>query len=110
MSLNYLNEIEQNQIQVFLDNPTMKEAVKKVILAGIYFNGVLRPGEPANPTMNFALAMASAAISQAIENEKVGEDLKARAIGIGLLKDAFEQLESLRKVKVEEKKQVNPAR
>ncbi len=104
MSFEYLNEIEKDQIQGFLNNPTMKEAVKKVVLAGIYFNGTLRKAEPANPSRNFTLALVNAGISQGATDSEIGQDIRGRAIGIGLVEDAWNQLENLKKpvVKVEE--------
>lgn len=108
--MDFLNTIEKSEIEKFLENTTLKEAVKKVLLSGIYFNGTLKEGEKANATRNFALALASVGISQGITDEVLGQDIRARAVGIGLLEDAFSQLETLKKVEVVKEKVKNPAR
>lgn len=108
--MDYLNEIEKQEVQKFLENTVLKEAVKKVILAGIYFNGTLRPGEKADPLRNFALSLVSSAIANGTRNEQIGEDVRAKLIGVGLLEDAYQALEKLKKVEVRETKKVNPAR
>lgn len=112
MSLAYLDKHEEEAIQRFLENPRMVEAVKKVLLSGIYQNGTLKPGEVADPTRNFALArlMTSIGSGEKVDKEKIGEDLWICAMGIYIVQDCFRNLESLKKVESKEKEKVNPAR
>ncbi len=87
--MEYLSDIERAKIETFMADKVMVEAVKKVLLSGIYYNGTLKPGEKADPLKNFALALA---FDPMIPAQKVGEDLKASAQGISLLEQGFRKL------------------
>ena len=107
MDLTYLNDIEKDALYSFNQNETMVRAVKKVLLAGIYENGILRQGDKAEPLKNFALALA---FKTEISNEQVGADLRASAAGIRSVELAFNKIAEIqpkKDVKVEVK---NPAR
>lgn len=110
--LDYLNEIEKNQVEAFVSNETMKLAVKKVLLAGIYNNGTLKQGQDPKATQNFALAGVIKAIAngEKVDYQSIGQDLTACATGIYLLETGFQQLEKLKKVVSEPKEKKNPAR
>ena len=49
---NVLSKEEQAELEKFNQYPMMKQAVKKVLLFGIYNNGTLEPGKEADPTVN----------------------------------------------------------
>lgn len=88
--MEYLNDIERQEIIKFNQNRTMREAVKKVLLEQVYFRGTLREGEPANPLQNYALAFASK--TSQFSNEKVGEMLRATWEGINAVESGFDSL------------------
>lgn len=105
----YLNDIEKEQIEAFYKNEPMREAVKKVLLAGIYHNGTLKAGEKAEPQKNFLLSMAATASRTGVPNETLGADLRAAAEGITVVEAAFKELSTFSKLVVAEKIKVNEA-
>lgn len=92
----YLSDIERQKIQSFINDETMFEAVRKVLLAGIYFNGTLMKDEVANPANNFALQMPFQADVQGIilSDEQIGADVRAQVKGIRLLEGGFLELKN----------------
>lgn len=52
----FLNDLEKELVEAFYKNETQREAVKKVLLMGVYNNGVMKPGEKHNPSVNWALS------------------------------------------------------
>jgi len=102
----FLNPIEQAELQKFADNVTMVEAVRKVLLAGIYFNGTLRDGEKANPGVNFAINLGEENRS----NEQIGAESRATSLGIRYIQTGFKELEGYKSVPKEEKVEKNKAR
>ncbi len=88
----------------------MREAVRKVLLAGIYNQGVLKPGYPAEVASNFALALVFNNAKGEISNELLGQDLKASAMGIRLVDTAFKRMAGMLPEDSEKKKVINQAR
>jgi hypothetical protein len=98
--VSYLNEIEIAEVEKFLENSTLVEAVKKVMLSGLYAQGVLVPGQKADLTRNFALGEVVTAMNNgiALPNEQLGQTLRGKAEGLSLVEQAFRDLEKMRKV------------
>ena len=94
MKLRYLNDVEIDSLQQFIDNPVLMSAVKKVLLSGIYFEGIIKEGDDIDPKENFLLALAN----QDKSAEELGKELRARAEGIRLLELGFKKLERFKKV------------
>jgi len=105
---NYLNDIEKAEVQKFIENKTLLEAVRKVILAAVYHNGTLKPGEPAEADVNFALSITGP-MEQVLSNEEIGARIRGKNYAIGLLLQGFNELEKFKKV-AENKPKTNPAR
>ena len=101
--MDYLNEIEKDQINAFLKNLTMKEAVKKVLLSGIYFDGTMTAGNPANPLKNFILGTMTTEHAQSLTQEQRGAKLDAIINAVSVIESGFSKLEEFRKVEVTEK-------
>lgn len=104
----YLSDSEQQKIASFMRDTKMVDAVKKVILAGIYFNGTLKPDVKANPLKNFALSLA---FDPKIDNEALGADLRATAQGISFVEKGFGELGKIAELASvpKAKKEKNPA-
>ena len=106
-----LNEIEKAKINQFLEDEVMKEAVKKVLLADIYDNGVLKEGEPANKqNWVFGLVMNEAGQDYKQTNEEIGEKLRACIEGIRAVELGFKHLEEFKIIKIETTPKENGAR
>jgi hypothetical protein len=93
-STEILNEIEQEKIALFNEDKIMKEAVRKVLLAGIYENGTLKSGVPADPKRNFLLSSAN---NMNLTNEVLGQEVRAAYWGIALLEKGFDKLSEIKK-------------
>lgn len=94
----FLTDLEVEKIMAFQADATMREAVRKVLLAGIYYNGTLEPGTAANPAQNFLLTQAfEAAIgNRPITDEELGQQVRGLASGIRQLEVAFKELSELK--------------
>jgi hypothetical protein len=91
-----LNDVEIAAIQAFYENVGMRESVKKVILDGLYNQGVIKPGKPHDALHNRALVIAQEGGS----NEEIGAKLRAFSEGVTLIEHAFNQMSAI-KTKVE---------
>ena len=104
-----LTDIEKQKIQRFLEDKITANAVKKVLLYGIYYNGVLNAGLEIDPTINFALNLAFK--KEHVTDEQIGRDLRACAEGIRLVESGFVQMGKLIPDLSEESKEIiNEAR
>lgn len=105
-----LTEREQDALNSFVGNQTMLEAVKKVVLSSIYFDGTITKEGIPNSLTNFMLAKVSVAETQGLSNEQLGADMKASLAGVQLIEKGFAKLERFNKRKKPENKGSNPAR
>lgn len=96
-----LNDQERAKIELFVADELLFEAVRKVVLFGIYGNGVMEPGVKHDPSQNFALAQVFRALNQGlpISDDELGQNLRAQAAGIKLLEVAFGQLENIQELR-----------
>ena len=100
---------EKEQLNSFVNNETMKEAVRKVILSAIYFDGTIHKNGIVDPTTNFALILAS--MDLGIDDEKLGKQMKISLAGVQLMEKGFKRLERFDKKKQkQEEERSNPAR
>src|SRR3990167_8562358 len=100
---------EKEELNRFVNNPVMFEAVKKVALSSVYFDGTIRKEGIPDPLTNFALALAS--LGMQITNEELGKSLKESLAGVQLLEKGFQKLQRFNKKKVEPREEkLNPAR
>ena len=113
---NYLNETEKHKIRQFLADDTMREAVKKVLLSGVYYDGRLNAGEGADPQRNFLLGfftnqkgMVPPPVS-VMPDVELGQQLRALVHGISMVESGFKELEKLKEVEIKKEDNKNPAR
>lgn len=106
----YLTDREKEKIEQFYKDETMREAVRKVLLAGIYHHGTLTAGLKApDSNQNFLAYMASMASQTGVTNEIIGADLRAKVEGIRIVESSFKELGTYQKLVVAEKVKVNKA-
>jgi hypothetical protein len=107
-----LNSEEIIELQGFLNKPKLVEAVKKVLLYPIMYQGVLRPGETPEPGKNFLLQLVASQMKRQgmINNEALGADLSGKYEGMTAVMSAFEEMKSLKVEKVVEEHKKNKAR
>lgn len=102
----FISDIERQKLEVFNADPIMKEAVKKILLKGIYENGTLRAGIQTEPLKNFALSLA---FTPGVSNEELGSDLRARAAGIAALESAFTKIGEYKQSPPDNGEEINKA-
>ncbi len=102
-----LNETEKILVQQFYENEMMREAVKKVLLQAVYSDGVLKPGEPADPLQNRLIAWLSNNLEQ--PDSIIGANIRATYWGLNALTVGFNKLAEYKKVEPKQDK-LNKAR
>ena len=107
---NILNEVEKNELSKLADSPVLMNAIKKVLLRGVYFDGTLKAGEKPEPLKNFLLSIISKSMDIAQADKKIANDLKAICMGIQVVEFTFKELEKFRKIDKKAEEKENPAR
>jgi hypothetical protein len=109
---NILNEEEKTRLQKFLDDPVMKEAVKKILLAGIYTNGTLQPGVESDFAKNWAFGLLINERGEELSqtNDQLGQRLRAAIEGVKFLETGFIQLEKFKIINIDVSGKENQAR
>lgn len=102
-----LDDVEKLALQRFADDPITLEAVRKVLLAGVYYNGTLRKKMTPNPQYNFALSLAMA--KGEFSDEQIGRDLRAAAEGVRMVQNAFSQIAAFKEDSTPQRSIKNPA-
>jgi hypothetical protein len=108
-----LNDKEKKQIQNFLANTNMKEAVKKILLASIYSNGTIKPGEDPDYLRNHFLGLLlepRTGQEYNLTNEQLGAKFRARIEAVILLDDGFKQLDKFEIINIEIPEKKNPGK
>jgi hypothetical protein len=91
-----LNPLEITKIEQFCGDEVMYQAVEKVILQGIYAHGVLKPGLKADPLINGAFSLVQHSSGYPMNNEVLGEHLRAVWQGVNAMKNAFDSLKTIK--------------
>lgn len=96
--IDYLSDEEKEKIVRFNEDTKLVEAVRKVMLAGLYKAGTLREGLGADPLKNGALTLAFATLNvrAALTDEQLGQDIRALAHGLNALETAFQELNKIK--------------
>jgi hypothetical protein len=100
--MNNLTENEISNIEAFCKNKEMYDAVKKVILAGIYSHGTIQAGEKPDPLRNAAFGLAALSTNNPIPDEIMGQHIRGMWAGVNALENAFIELSNI-KLKKEDK-------
>ena len=104
-----LSDAEKEYIQQFYMNEPMRESVKKVLLACVYYNGVLQKNQQPNPLVNFALGLVSNKIELKLSNEEIGEKLSTQWEAIQLIEMALSNMAKFKPIE-RERSEENQAR
>ena len=97
----FLTELEISKVEQFCEDKVMSEAVKKVLLSGIYSQGVIEKGFDHDPLQNAAFNLASQAITNPIPDAELGANLRGMWAGVNYLHNAYKELS-----KIKERKEV----
>lgn len=93
---NYLTELEIDKIENFCKDEVLFNAVKKVILQGLYTHGTVQKGLNINPLQNGAFALASVAMNNPIPDEMLGQHIRSMWSGLNALENAYADLKSIK--------------
>lgn len=93
-----LNELEKAKVEQFCADEPMMAAVKKVLLAALYSHGVVGANGEVNPLINGAFGLVSLALKDAkpIDNEILGQNLRAQFAGVSILENAYEAMKLIK--------------
>lgn len=106
----YLTEVELSKINQFLSDEAMYDAVKKVLLAAVYYNGVLIKGEQFE-ARNQAFDLISKAYQngETVSNELLGQELRGLFEGVNALEQGFSRLKLMKEPEKKLKVDINNA-
>lgn len=98
MTKEYLTELEVDKIESFCKDEAMYEAVKKVLFAVLYHDGVVTKGEKVD-VKNGAFSLIANAYSENkdISNEELGQQLRAKFEGVHTIHEGFTQLKTIKR-------------
>jgi len=109
MTKDYLTDQEIKKIEAFNSDKVLVEAVRKVLLQGLYTHGVIKKGQKHNPLHNGAYKLAGLAIENPITDELLGQHIRGQFAGINALENAFNELEGITSKVKPIKSPFNPA-
>lgn len=106
----FLSDIEIAKIESFCKDESMFEAVKKVLFAVIYSDGVVKPDVKLNQR-NGAFGLIANAYSEGknITDSEIGASLRAKFEGVHTVLDGFDKLKSIKRKEVQINDLVNEA-
>lgn len=90
-----LNDIEKASLAKLAEDLTTLNALKKLFLFGIYYNGTLKPGDDPKPLMNFATRIDE---QNVMTDDQLGRVLRAKIEGLVTVELGFKELEKFKKV------------
>jgi len=96
-----LTELEVMKVEKFCADKDMYEAVRKVLLSGIYTHGVVQKGVEHNPLVNGAFSLVALAVQNPIPDAELGAHLRGQWMGVNALESAFNTLGKIKSSKEE---------
>ena len=96
-----LTDDEVVKIETFCNDAVMYNAVRKVILQGIYEHGTVQKGQTPDPLKNGAFALASTAMENPITDELLGQHIRGMWAGVNAMHNAFKELNNIKSDKKE---------
>ena len=108
--MDYLSEKERSEVQKFLENKIAFEAVRKVLLSGVYLDGRLEADKPADPLKNFILASFTQPGVGLLPDSDMGAKMRSIINAVSMIETGFAELEKCRKVEVTPISKINKAR
>ena len=98
---NYLTDLEKTKIEFFCADEVMFEAVRKVMLQGLYLHDTVGKDFTPDPLVNGAFHLASLALNNPIPDAEVGANVRAMFAGVNALKNAVDDLKSIKTPKAD---------
>lgn len=102
-----LSPVEISKIELLAQDDVLIGALKKVLLFGVYYNGVMMKGEAPNSLMNFALRIDENSI---LTDAQVGAILRAKTEGIATVEGGFNVIDSFKPFAIPKLEEKNKGR
>lgn len=102
-----LSPVEISKVELLAQDDVLIGALKKILLFGAYYNGIMKKGETPNSLMNFALRIDEQNI---LTDAQVGAILRAKVEGIATVEGGFNVIESFKPFVIPKKEEKNKAR
>lgn len=91
-----LTDLQIAKIEQFCKDEEMFNAVKSVLLAGIYTHGTLKKGFTPDPLINGALSLVHLSSANPVPDEVLGQHIRGVWEGLNALQNAIQNLKSIR--------------
>lgn len=91
-----LTDLEVSKIEQFCSDENMYNAVKKIVLAAMYYDGALRKGEEFVARNQAFNLIAETLKEGSVTNEALGENLRGLFAGVNLLEEAFAYIKTIK--------------
>lgn len=91
----YLTDLEVVKIEAFCKDTEMYNAVRKVILQGIYEHGTVQKDHTSDPLRNGAFNLVAVAMENPVTDEILGQHLRGMWAGINAMHNAFNELQTI---------------
>lgn len=92
----FLTESEVLKVEQFCNDEVMFEAVKKVLLNGIYTQGTVQKGFKIDPLNNGALSLAALSTNNPIPDDVLGQHIRGVWAGLNALENAIKELKNIK--------------
>jgi len=106
----YLSDKEYELVRKFVENEATVEAVRKVLLSGVYDDGIRVEDKPAEPLKNFILGKMSQPLMINAPMETKGMEITSVINAVSMVERGFEELDRFKVKKPEVEKEKNKAR
>jgi hypothetical protein len=95
----FLTEAEKVKLENLCNDEVAFNALKKVLLQGIYTQGTIQKGYEVDPLVNGAFSLVQFSTQNPIPDEEIGKHLKSMWAGVNYLKNSLDSLENIKSVK-----------
>lgn len=105
-----LSSEEKELVKTFVENTKQFDAVKKILLSGVYSDGVMHQEKPADALQNFVLGTMSHPLMVNAPMAEKGMKMTAILDAVGMVESGFESLLHFKQVEPEIIEKVNKAK
>lgn len=104
-----LNDLQISKIEQFCADEEMYNAVKAVLLAGIYTHGTVQRGFTPDPLKNGAFSLVHLSTQNPVTDEVLGQHIRGVWEGINAMHNAFNNLKNIKSDTISPLQDINEA-
>lgn len=90
-----LTDLQISKIEQFCKDEEMFNAVRAVLLAGIYSHGTIKNGYVPDPLVNGALSLVHLSSANPVSDDVLGQHIRGVWEGLNALQNAIQNLKSI---------------